>query len=209
MASKFETEHKIELDINEIYWLSDALIDGTDERNQPAIRAIYHRYWPEISVAPGSSHNHQAWPGGYLEHIRQVNQFVAHIYSICIDLGIFASLPEEERFSLEEVLTVTSLHDIEKPFKTILGPDGKPIINPNLLTKQQRDDFKWVFFENHGIELNPNQQNAMQYVEGLGNDYESNRRVISPMGVLAHTADLMSARASYNLGNPGATHSNL
>lgn len=209
MASKHETESQTGVDTDEILWVSDALVDRTDERNQAAVRVIYHKYWELIRDAPGSSHNHQAWQGGYLEHIRQVNHFVDRIYSLWVDLGVFASLPEEERFTLGEALTVTSLHDIEKPFRTILGPDGKPIIDPNLATKQQRDAFKWAFFEEHGIDLNPNQQNAMKYVEGFYPDYLPTRRIICPMGVIAHAADLMSGRGSYNLNNPGTVRPEL
>lgn len=152
MIKNYESESSHQTSPEEMRWLSDALIDQTDERNQPIIRSIYHRFWTEISTAQGSSHNHQAWPGGYLEHIRQVNQFVALLYGSWVDDGVFESLSIDERFTLGEALTVTTLHDIEKPFKVITGPDGQQMKNPALLTKQQRDTFKQAFLRAHGID---------------------------------------------------------
>lgn len=200
-----QSPRKAETDIEEIRWVTDALLDKTDSVNQAAIRALHHRHWNIISTAPGSSHNHQFWRGGYLEHIRQVNQYVAQLYGNWMEAGVFASLAAEEKFTFEEALTVSTLHDIEKPFRAQFGDDGRLRIDGRLHTKQQRYDFKRQLLDGYGIELNFNQQNAMCFAEGMRDaDYDPTRRIMSPMAVLVHVADLMSARASFNVGNPGS-----
>lgn len=187
-------------------WMAEALIDQTDDTNRRLIIDLHERLWPEIVLAPGSSHNHQAWPGGYREHIKQVNHYVAGIFSLWVTNNVLASLSEEEQFTLPEALTVTSLHDIEKLFKLVRGADGTLRKNHELVSKQQRDDFKLRFLGECGIVLTSNQVNAMRYVEGMGGDYTPHRRVMSPMAVLCHTADILSARGSFNLGNPTSNY---
>ena len=135
MKTTYESDPTKEIEIDEILWSSEALLDRTDEINQGAIRALYHRHWGIISTAPGSSYNHQFWPGGYLEHVRQVNSYVVYLYNLWTDLGILSSLAEEERFTVAEALTVSSLHDIEKPFRVQFGADGRLRVDGRLQSK--------------------------------------------------------------------------
>ncbi|MEB3340037.1 hypothetical protein, partial [Okeania sp.] len=57
----------------------------------------------------GSTHNHQAWVGGYIDHIQEVMNIA---YSFYHHLNGLRTLP----FSLSDVLLVTFLHDLEKPW---------------------------------------------------------------------------------------------
>src|SRR5271167_3580763 len=77
--------------------------------------------------AAGSSHNHQAWEGGYLDHIVETMNIACQLYET---LNGARKLP----FQLHEALEVMFLHDLEKPFKV-----GKLLIfdNPNNGEHQQ------------------------------------------------------------------------
>src|SRR5215470_20398319 len=59
--------------------------------------------------ARGSSHNHQAWAGGYADHIREVMNLAVVLHE---SLGRLRPLP----FSLSDALVVLFVHDLEKPW---------------------------------------------------------------------------------------------
>ncbi len=67
-------------------------------------------YAKRMSSAPGSSRNHQAWEGGYADHVRETMNIACQLYRLFNELR---GLP----FLLADALTVMFLHDIEKPFK--------------------------------------------------------------------------------------------
>jgi hypothetical protein len=113
--------------------------------------------------------------------------------------GVFDSLPEQERFTLSAILVVSTLHDIEKPFRAMIDNNGLVTTNPDLKTKQQRNDFKTQLLQEYDITFDANQQNAWKFAEGMRDaDYSPHDRVMSPMAVLVHAADILSARGSYN-----------
>lgn len=210
MSKTPESHEHINVSAEQVEWIEILQLDRTDLHNRDAIRRLYHEHWGAISTAPGSSGNHQCWPGGYLEHIRQVNDYVTKLYKLWLSLGVFASLDPSECFELEEAMTVTTLHDIEKPFGRSFDAQENLVKHPQMETKTQKDAFKQSLLEQYGIALNTNQQNAMHFVEGIRDaEYTPGQRVMSPMAVLCHIADLMSARASFNLGNPGVSYAKL
>jgi hypothetical protein len=61
-----------------------------------------------IGNAPGSTKNHQAWEGGYIDHITEVMN-IAH--------WLYTSSPRPLPFGLADALEVLFLHDLEKPWK--------------------------------------------------------------------------------------------
>jgi len=63
-----------------------------------------------IYEAKGSSNNHQAWEGGYLDH-------VVETMNIACQQFVWMSRARPLPFSLGQALTVMFLHDIEKPWK--------------------------------------------------------------------------------------------
>jgi hypothetical protein len=107
-------------------------------------------------------------------------------------------------------LPVLFLHDIEKPWRSLLV-DGKPVrnadgslaVHPELAGKPARKAFAERKLTEFGIEFSPRQQNAWQYVEGMrDSDYSPNDRVMRPLAALCHTCDLLSARTFYDFPRP-------
>lgn len=118
--------------------------------------------------AKGSSHNHQAWPGGYYHHVKEG-------MNICVTLyHTFCPWP----FSQEQALIAFYFHDLEKMYKYSDGiPDGWD---------------KRKFLKDFG--LSPEELHAVEYVHGELLDYRSDTRVMSELAAFVHVADIMSAR---------------
>ena len=129
----------------------------------------------------GSSNNHQAWRGGYVDHVEEVMNFAVYLYE---KMNFFHPLP----FKLEDALLVLFLHDLEKPWKEI----------EKFKTKQERHEFRLRKITEYGMRLTPEQQNAIKYVEGEGDDYSSLRRVMNPLAAFCHMVDIASARIWFN-----------
>jgi hypothetical protein len=139
------------------------------------------RLWKDnvdlFGAARGSSYNHQAWAGGYLEHVREAMDIAVTLYRALTDSRRFS-------FMLEDALLVLFLHDLEKPWK----------ISHDLMTKTARETFRLAKIAEYGIELTDVQSNALKYVEGEGDDYRSDRRVMSELAAFCHMCDVASAR---------------
>lgn len=181
-------------------WIREALVDRVDEHNRDAIIDMHARNWTAISLAPGSSYNHHFWQGGYIEHIRQVNVFAHELFALWERMGIFDSLEPSEQFSLPDALTVTTIHDIEKPFMRTYDDTGSLRVSHEG-GKTNKDAIKAAILDEYGLDLSPQQQYALDHVEGMIGTYSPRARVLSPMAALCHTADLLSARGGFNLGN--------
>lgn len=181
-------------------WLYRTGISRVEGVQGEALMALYVDNWYYINRAPGSSRNHQAWEGGYKDHIMQFNRFVEEEFDRMVSDGIIANLPLGEQFTLSDALVVGALHDIEKPFAYGFDSNGEIIKYPGLVTKDQKKTFRDDLIEYYGIELTPTQQNAMICVEGIpANLYTPDSRVMEPLAALVHMADIFSARICYNL----------
>lgn len=175
-----------------------------DNPNGQICRVILDENHELFSIAPGSSHNHQAWVGGYWDHVTEVMNFAVNEYRM-YETRI-RQMPAHERFSMSDLLLVLFLHDIEKPWRGVIV-DGEFVINPELKSKQSRKEFRDRKLEEYGIVLNENQLNGLKHAEGVRDDeYTPNDRVMWPLAAFAHICDLRSARAFYNFGKGGQKH---
>lgn len=153
----------------------------------------------------GSTNNHQAWPGGYLDHVSEVLNIGRVLYD---GLGGLRPLP----FSLSDALFVLFLHDIEKPWKYRINGDGNLEHIPELQTKGAQHAFRMAKLAEYGIVLTEDQLNGLKYVEGELNDYTNKRRVMGPLAAFCHLADVTSARIWFDYPSdewPGATRERL
>jgi len=150
------------------------LIDGP---NCERCLRMLDEHQQRFEEAWGSSHNHQAWAGGYLGHVVEVMRLACTLH---IAMGTIRPLP----FTMQDALLVLFLHDLEKPWKQDLTDR----------TKDARHRFRLAMIAQYGIELTDEQDNALQYVEGEGDDYRSNRRVMNELAAFCHMCDVASAR---------------
>lgn len=140
-----------------------------------------------VVYAPGSGGNHQDWLGGYADHLDEVLGF-ARLYYDAFTYKTDRSLD----FTLQEAMQVLFLHDVEKIWKRL--PDGFPaeplyaykVNEPEELRLQLASDLGWT--------LNDEQQNALTYIHGEGNDYSKKHRTARPLAAFCHICDYTSAR---------------
>src|SRR3989344_3735631 len=113
-----------------------------------------------FKTAPGSTHNHQAWHGGYWDHVQEVMNIAIELYrTLDPFLWVF-------NFTLGEALLVLFFHDIEKPWSYEIGLKGEWQRKSELGTKEAQKNFRTQKLKEFGILLTAAQENAMKYVEG-------------------------------------------
>ena len=168
------------------YHSLENLIEMIDEPNRTICLRILKDNRTLFETVQGSSHNHQAWPGGYFDHVKDVMNIGVVLYG---QLNLIRSLP----FILSDVLLVLFLHDIEKPWKYEIV-DGIFRIKPTLDEKPAQREFRNRKLQEYGILLTSDQENGMMYVEGEYKDYSPKQRMMNPLAALCHLADVTSAR---------------
>lgn len=174
------------------YHSLSAFIDMIDEPNRSVCKQLYADHEERFLRARGSSRNHQAWMGGYLEHLEEVMNIAALLYE---SLHAARKLP----FSLQDALLVLYLHDVEKPWRYIQHDDGSWEYDPDLKDKRKTADaFRDELIEKYGFELSDEQRNALDYVEGEKDDYTPGRRTQLPLAAFVHLCDTWSARGWYD-----------
>jgi hypothetical protein len=133
-------------------------------------------------VAPGSKTKHQAWDGGYLDHLIEVMRIAIKMYDTLDKVRPL-------HFSLSDVLLVLFLHDLEKPFR---------YVEPFVLTGDLSDEDKFRFILStafqYGIKLSSDQKNAIKYIHGEGDDYSPTENVMGRLAAFCHCCDTISAR---------------
>ena len=169
------------------HYTVEQMIEMIDEPNRSACSRILEDNRKLFQIVWGSTNNHQAWPGGYLDHVQEIMNIAVLLYE---RLDSVRPLP----FSLSDLLLVVYLHDIEKPWKYDLDDDGLLQHKPTMQTKEDHQRFRMAKLAEYGIEFTPEQENGMKYAEGELNDYSNRRRVMGPLACVAHMCDVASAR---------------
>ncbi len=184
----------------------EELLAMIDEPYKARLKQILSDNNWRIKNSPGSTHNHQAWRGGYLDHVLEVMNLAVQLYRFITFTGRMSLLPAEEQFSLSDALVVLFLHDIEKAWRIQLDrdgfietdQDGKFLIAPNMESKANRELFKKRLITEYEIGLSDAHWHALHFVEGIRDkDYSPGARTMSPLAVFCHTCDLWSARVFY------------
>jgi hypothetical protein len=169
------------------YFTVDELIGMIGEPNRSACRRILADHRTLFQTVPGSTHNHQAWPGGYFDHVQEIMNVAVVLYE---RLNSIRPLP----FPLSDLLLVVYLHDVEKPWKYELGADGQLHHKASLRTKEEHQRFRMAKLAEYGVVFTPEHDNGMRYAEGELADYTNQRRVMGPLAAVAHMCDVASAR---------------
>ena len=133
-----------------------------------------------LKKAKGSATKHQAWEGGYIDHIYETMEIAMMLYNR-LDGHLGRDLP----FSLSDVMLTLFLHDLEKPWKHIGG--GRKF------TKTEAKKFRKQKIEEYGFRLTNEHWNALEYVEGE-HDYHPIERKQGRLAAFIHCCDTLSAR---------------
>lgn len=158
--------------------------------------AICHRIRTDnrhlFEGAWGSTHNHQTWEGGYIDHVTDGMNLARLLYKFLDSFG--RPMP----FSMSDALLVFFLHDLEKPWRILVDTEGRTSNIDGLATKDEFKAFRERKLASYGLELTPYQLNGLTYVEGELSDYSSERRVMNELAAFCHMIDVWSARGWYD-----------
>lgn len=155
-------------------------LERIPEPNRTGCIKLLTAHYERFAEAPGSLTKHQAWKGGYLDHLDEAMSFAEDLYPI---MNQKRPLP----FSLGSVHLVLFWHDKEKPFKYV-----RPCSQfPDDASKQS---FIQSMMRNYAITLSADEVNALKYIHGEGRDYHPTERIMSPLAAFVHCCDVASAR---------------
>ena len=174
------------------YLTIEQLIELIDEPNRSICHAILKDNRQLFEQARGSTHNHQTWDGGYIDHVTDGMNYTRHLYAF--DEAFGRPLP----FTMSDALLVFFLHDLEKPWRILVDAEGRASNREGLATKAEFKQFREDKLEAYGLKLTPYQLNGFTYVEGEINDYTSKRRVMNELASFCHKVDNWSARGWYD-----------
>ena len=163
-----------------------------DEPAQGICRRILADHRPLFERTPGSTHNHQTWQGGYIDHVTDGMNYARNLYAL--DSAFGRPLP----FSLSDVLLIFFLHDLEKPWRILVDAKGVASNRPCLDTKEAFKSFREHKLAEDGLTLTPHQLNGLPYVEGEGKDYSSTQRIMNELAAFCHKVEVWSARGWYD-----------
>jgi 23S rRNA maturation-related 3'-5' exoribonuclease YhaM len=103
--------------------------------NGQACRELLEKNLQLFRATQGSTQNHQAWRGGYYDHVQEVMNLVVVLYQT---LDALRPLP----FSLSDALLVSFLHDLEKPWGYTLRQDGSLERSRGLVANSDQHAFR-------------------------------------------------------------------
>lgn len=173
----------------ELDYLSiEELIGLIDEPNRTICMNILNDNRELFESAHGSTHNHQTWKGGYIDHVTDGMNYTRHLFAFDEAFG------RPLKFTLSDALLVFFLHDLEKPWRILVNQQGEASNKVGLETKAQYKKFREDKLQDYGLVLTPYQLNAFTYVEGEIADYSSKRRVMNELAAFCHKVDNWCAR---------------
>jgi hypothetical protein len=156
-----------------------------DKPNRFSCLSLLEGYHDIIETAPGSLTKHQAWIGGYKDHLEETMNFAIWLYNL---MNERRELP----FTISDCLLVLFFHDIEKPFK----------YHPKKMMFLETEAEKWEFLQKmvrqYDLILTDDHWNALKYIHGEGHDYNATERIQRELAAFCHICDTASARIWYN-----------
>ena len=191
------------------------------------LKAMYIDLEDRMSMQPASSfdHYHNAFEGGYVDHVLRVIKCAKHVYALWKDMG-----SDMSGYTEEELIFVALNHDIGKmgfpgEGNEIYIPNdsewhrknqGKMYkINPNNAFSLVNDLSIWLL-QHYNITITWNEMLAIKLTDGLYD--ESNKpyfmsrtadsKLKTNLGYVMHQADSMAARIEFEMwykDNPAGT----
>ena len=176
------------------------LLEDINDPRRAILMKIYLDHAKLFHSTLGSGHNHQAWDGGYADHIAE-----------CLRINdvVYDALSEIRPLTFTKASGAIALffHDIEKPFKYGPKTDAECIRWQSRCADTHNGDWEAVKydiltdFENkYGLTFTDEEQNALKYTHGEGNDHKKDQRVASPLAAHVHHCDNTSARIWFDDG---------
>src|SRR3989344_4610903 len=138
-----------------------------------------------LKHARGSLANHQAWEGGYLDHILMTMEIAEDIYPALSKKYNF-------EFGLDDVFVCLFLHDIEKPAKYEKKGDNLEM-KIEMRDKEYVQKFRLGIIDDYRFKLTSDQYNAIDFAEGEIGKWDPKKRSMTPLAAFVHMCDVASA----------------
>jgi hypothetical protein len=168
------------------YHILRQLVELIDRPARNGCVAVLDEVEGLMVATPGSTHNHQTWPGGYYDHICEVMNLA------CVLFPALKATGRDLGFTLSDALLVLFFHDLEKLWKYVYDATGKIAIAPELEDKESQHEFRLAKLKEFDMYFTEAQLNAMKYVEG--EDKRTRDAKMGPLASFCHCCDTLSAR---------------
>jgi 23S rRNA maturation-related 3'-5' exoribonuclease YhaM len=180
------------MNIKNKYYTLNELVLMVDAENSKKLIKILEENKKIFSKAAGSTNNHQAWPGGYLDHIKDIMNIAVVLYGT---LNSLRPLP----FSLSDAMLILFLHDLEKPWK-YKNTTGGLVHKAGFESQGLTNSFRENKIREYEIKLTDVQLEALRYVEGETHGrYSNKRRSMNPLAAFCNMCDVTSARIWFDM----------
>lgn len=136
----------------------DELLMNVEEPYRSGFQEFLTHHGDVVYLARGSTNNHQAWRGGYIDHIREVMNVAVILYDTLSELRPFP-------FSLSDALVVLFSHDIEKPWAYV-EDKGNFLRREEFRSKEDAHAFRLKKLADCGISLSAPLERAVFFTEG-------------------------------------------
>lgn len=173
------------------------LLERLSDPRREAMLAIYDDHQELFREAKGSSHNHQAWEGGYADHLAE---------TIRVNRWVWPVLNDKRRlpFSMDSADICLFLHDAEKLFRYSYSAHPEVLFwrhkAASTLWEDLKDDIIRAWQHQYGFHLTADEQNAIAYTHGEGPEHRKDWRVATPLAAHVHHCDNTSARIWFDQG---------
>ena len=156
----------------------------TDSRREGVLR-FYDDHKELIHSSRGSKSKHQAWEGGYADHLAEIFRIADLNYQ---SYSALRPLP----FTFDSAIIVLKFHDAEKIWAYTVG----------LPADFNKDTFyDRTLKEKYNIVFSEEERNALHYVHGESDkDYDPHVRKAGRLAAFCHVADHLSARLWFDEG---------
>lgn len=201
---------QIQANLERFYALIEKFIS---EPRATKLLALYQSQEDNLAFAPASSRSsyHNAFPGGYVDHVNRVVEAAIKVTTLWSEMGATIN------FSMEELVFSAINHDLGK-----LGRDGQPAYLPNdsewhvknqgAIYKPNTElpfipiqDASLFILQQAGIELTFNEWTAIKTHDGLYDDgnkaylisSQNESKLRTSLPLILHQADILAARVEW------------
>jgi len=181
---------------------------------QKKLLEFYKKYEDRITMMPAAHKKeyHNAFPGGYVDHVNRVVKCALNINDVWVDMGV-----DGTTYTLEELVFSAINHDLgkmgdEEHESYIPQTDkwrreklGEDYMFNKALQFASVPDRSLFLLQSHGIQYNFNEMVAIQTHDGLYDEankkylfsYMPEQKPRTSLPFILHQADLMAARIEF------------
>jgi hypothetical protein len=184
------------------------------EPRRSKLKSFYEKYSDRIILMPAAHKKeyHNAFPGGYVDHVIRVIDCAIKINNVWVEMGV-----DKSTYSIEELIFSALNHDLgkigdEENESYIPQTDqwrkeklGEDYMFNNKIPFASVPDRGLFLLQSHGIQYSFNEMIAIQTHDGLYDDsnkkyllsYSPEQKPRTSLPYIIHQADLMAARIEF------------